>query len=252
MSPYNATCARYGLRNAVGVFPPRLIYAANNRWHCAIGSMRPSKAQEPIAQCHCCKFSPAAGVRAEELFHAAVSGDEGKLRGLLGKNVRIKEQVTPRKNTALHLAAMKGHAEIVEMLLAHNSSAPTWVECVIEKCWPCTKWFGFERRISRAVNREGNTALHEAVVEALLDHDARSAWSLNNNHESAFFQACEKGHLHVVTYLLKVTNPWIIRWSTLGSSLTCLHGAVLGKNLEHMLHNSMTKDARKLEVVIDG
>eukprot|EP01018_Ginkgo_biloba_P038724 Gb_00336 [translate_table: standard] len=127
------------------------------------------------------------------------------------------EQIKPRENTDLHLAVMEGHAEIVRMLLDHNSSTST------------STW--------------GNIALHEGASHS---HNVRSAWSLNNNHGSALHQARLTGYLPVVISLLKVTHPWIIIWSTFASSGTCLHGAVLGKNLEHMLHNSMVLDAKEV------
>eukprot|EP01018_Ginkgo_biloba_P006283 Gb_27216 [translate_table: standard] len=133
-----------------------------------------------------------------KLFEACQEGDTHALEGLLknsGPEI-LSDEVTPQKDTALHIAAREGHSLFVEEVLSIRPS------------------------IAEKVNGDKNTALHEAAkgghseVVNILPQHTQSQYACKRNKyitkpnkhgETALLLASEEGHLSVVEQLLKVT-----------------------------------------------
>ncbi|KAH9316265.1 hypothetical protein KI387_024892 [Taxus chinensis] len=131
------------------------------------------------------------------LYQAAESGNVKALNDLLdGCNLDVLHQVTPRGNTALHIAAYNGRFEFVKKLLEINQ----------EDCEQGKEFL-------KAKNREGNTALHQGamrgndeVVKVLAEQTGCDlAHVTNGKGETALFKAAEEGHAHIVEVLSPLT-----------------------------------------------
>eukprot|EP01018_Ginkgo_biloba_P006852 Gb_19486 [translate_table: standard] len=142
------------------------------------------------------------------LFGAAHLGDVETLTDLFQGNPRICSQITPRKNTALHIAAKGGHSDFVMKILE------------------------MKPRISGVLNLEGNTALHEAakegktdVVNILLRHNIKDANKLNKDGESALLIASEQGYVRIAKRLFEVSSANLIALKRFSDGQTCFHAA---------------------------
>eukprot|EP01018_Ginkgo_biloba_P008592 Gb_26481 [translate_table: standard] len=157
-----------------------------------------------------------------KLYNAARSGNIEILEEILRENAAALEQVTPQKNTALHLAARAGKAKFVKQLLLISSSR--------------------NRDIAFETNDSGNTALHEAaqignleVVEILMLHNINLLKVKNKLDETALFKACQDGQDHhghrvkIVEEILR-SDPSIL-WVTAKGNRTCLHIAAFKGDL---------------------
>eukprot|EP01018_Ginkgo_biloba_P008594 Gb_26468 [translate_table: standard] len=178
-----------------------------------------------------------------ELYNASRSGNIKTLEQVLKKNAEALKQVTPQKNTALHLAARAGKAEFVKRL--------------------CSS----ERELVTAKNASGNTALHEAaqigaleVVQILMRHNINNKNLLevrNELNETALFKACQGDQDHhddrvkIVQEIL-ASDPSTL-WLTAADGRTCLHvAAVEGhKGIVDALLPRQRDQAIKLAVIED-
>eukprot|EP01018_Ginkgo_biloba_P006853 Gb_19487 [translate_table: standard] len=143
-----------------------------------------------------------------KLFRAAHLGDVEALTDFFQANPRICSQITPCKNTALHIAAKGGHSDFVMKILEMKT------------------------QISGVLNLEGNTALHEAakegetdVVNILLRHNRKDANKLNKDGESALLIASEKGYVRIAKRLFEVSSANPIGLKRLSDGQTCFHAA---------------------------
>ncbi|KAF8675440.1 hypothetical protein HU200_047810 [Digitaria exilis] len=179
------------------------------------------------------------------LYKAATQGKVSSLKQLVDpENPSVLSSTTPQLNTALHLAAVHGHAAFAgevldrdeELLVAKNDDGDTPLHLAAK----AGKLEVAELLISRAIawpqdqksplimtNKAGNTALHEAVksrrtavAEALLDADPSRAYDLNEQMESPLHMAAREGLVHVVRKIFDFT--WV------EADGTALHQAVLG------------------------
>nr|CAB3493323.1 unnamed protein product [Digitaria exilis] len=179
------------------------------------------------------------------LYKAATQGKVSSLKQLVDpENPSVLSSTTPQLNTALHLAAVHGHAAFAgevldrdeELLVAKNDDGDTPLHLAAK----AGKLEVAELLISRAIawpqdqksplimtNKASNTALHEAVksrrtavAEALLDADPSRAYDLNEQMESPLHMAAREGLVHVVRKIFDFT--WV------EADGTALHQAVLG------------------------
>ncbi|RLN18566.1 ankyrin repeat-containing protein [Panicum miliaceum] len=187
------------------------------------------------------------------LYKAATQGKVASLRQLVDpEDPSVLSSTTPQLNTALHLAALHGHAEFAlevlekneELLVARNDDGDTPLHLAAKAgklevaqllirhalAWP-------QDRKSPPImtNKAGNTALHEAVqnrrsavAEALLDADPSRGHDLNERMESPLHMAAREGLVQVVQKIVDYT--WVGQEFLPSVSLsgTALHQAVLG------------------------
>ncbi|CAN6315356.1 unnamed protein product [Urochloa humidicola] len=189
------------------------------------------------------------------LYKAATQGKVARLNQLVDpEDPSILSSTMPQLNTALHLAAVHGHAAFAgevldkneELLVARNDDGDTPLHLAAK----AGKLEVAELLISRAIawpqdqksplimtNKVGNTALHEAVrshrgavAEALLDADPSRAYDLNEEMESPLHMAAREGLVHVVRKIFDFT--WVeaeyVPSVAVSGSGTALHQAVLG------------------------
>ena len=66
-----------------------------------------------------------AAAAGTEIFDAVRAGDGEKVKALLQADPKLAEARTEDGSTALHLAALEGHAEIARLLLARGAQVYT-------------------------------------------------------------------------------------------------------------------------------
>ncbi|WVZ50752.1 hypothetical protein U9M48_001977 [Paspalum notatum var. saurae] len=178
-----------------------------------------------------------------ELYRAATQGDVAVLEEALVDRLdepRILHfSRTPQGNTALHLAALHGHAELAaEVLYKDNKLLSGMLEVaelfiVRAKAWPEDS-----KSPLIIINKAGDTALHEAVrnrrsavAAALLDADPTRGYDLNERMESPLHMAAREGLIQIVQKIIK--HSWVEDRYPAATSIsgTPLHQAVLGSHL---------------------
>lgn len=154
-------------------------------------------------------------------------------------------QVSPQKNTILHLSTTFGHYEIAKIIckdlpllvmdknykgdtalhIAAREGNLLLVSLLIE---PVEMHLGVE-------NDEGNTALHEAlryrhedVSQALIFKDLDMIYSANKDGESVLYLAAEAGYANLVNLLMENPVGNYNRGEPKNKSL--VHAAILGRN----------------------
>ncbi|GLJ52027.1 hypothetical protein SUGI_1106010 [Cryptomeria japonica] len=149
----------------------------------------------------------------KNLYTAVISDNLKALTRLQGDDLNILQQLTPTRNTALHVAAYHGHLQSVRMLLS-----------LLNQDIEAGNQDG--HRFLTARNEEGNTALHEAaigghygVVEALLEYHTNLVDIINHNGETALFKATEEGQNKIVKKLLPLTSSPYHRRTSDGQTL---------------------------------
>ncbi|WOH08546.1 hypothetical protein DCAR_0727989 [Daucus carota subsp. sativus] len=176
-----------------------------------------------------------------DLFAAAISGKRDILK-IKHSRTAVGDQLTPTKNTVLHLASESGREECVEQILRtfpdllckKNSKGETalhvavrgghlnvvrvlldYAEIADEESWKkkleesAEKKLDKEsvekndhRRLMRMLNKEHESALHEAVrhnhvniVKFLVEKDPDDKYSANKHHMTPIYLATFKGHV---------------------------------------------------------
>eukprot|EP01018_Ginkgo_biloba_P008605 Gb_40389 [translate_table: standard] len=121
------------------------------------------------------------------LYKAARSGNIDSLNGVLGGNPAALDQVTPEKNTALHLAASAYENDQKKRRIGKIK----FVQCLLQ----------LNPKLSLIQNDKGNTALHEAaqvglsdVVKVFLTRQPDLINICNEFQETPLFKAAERGH----------------------------------------------------------
>ncbi|KAL6636952.1 hypothetical protein ACP70R_024524 [Stipagrostis hirtigluma subsp. patula] len=192
------------------------------------------------------------------LLKAAAEGNVARLRILVEDNLKILNSTTPQNNTALHLAALHGHAgfacEVLrvseEMLAARNADGDTplhlaaksgklkvaKVFVTLAQEWPVEPGIEHETPLKNPLimrNLAGNTPLHEAVVNhngsvalMLLNVDPNRGHDLNAQKESPLDMAAREGLFQIVQKIVNLS--WVPTMFVPSPGGTALHQAVLG------------------------
>ncbi|KAI7981311.1 Protein ACCELERATED CELL DEATH 6 [Camellia lanceoleosa] len=198
-----------------------------------------------------------------ELYNAAMKGDINILKQ---NEEPLNLQLTSNKNTVLHIAALFGQTECVKEILKMNSSllcqtnvkADTALHLAaregrqdsVDALIECAKKLDAEgsvelesgstmtKKMLRATNEDGDTALHDAVrlvpkpdsnLIRLLAEDPEYTYMANNAGETPLYIAAERRHHQVVSQILKTC-----RAPAYGGpdGRTALHAAVISNNEE--------------------
>ncbi|CAL5392628.1 unnamed protein product [Camellia sinensis] len=166
-----------------------------------------------------------------KLYNAVM---EGNINILKLNEEHVNFQLTSNKNTVLHIAALFGQTECVEEILKMNSSllcqtnvkggtalhlaAREGQQDSIDALIKCAKNLDAEgsvelesgstmtKKMLRARNEDGDTALHDAV--RLLAEDPEYTYTANNAGETPLYIAAKRRHHQVVSRILKTcTTP---------------------------------------------
>ncbi|XP_010656961.1 protein ACCELERATED CELL DEATH 6 [Vitis vinifera] len=170
-------------------------------------------------------------------------------------------QVSHRNNTCLHIAVSFGHHELAKYIVGlcpdliekTNSKGDTALHIAARKkdlsfvkfaMDSCPSGSGASRDVENAehpllriVNKEGNTVLHEAlinrckqeeVVEILIKADPQVAYDPNKEGKSPLYLAAEARYFHVVEAIGKSK----VEEHMNREAKPAVHGAILGKNKE--------------------
>ncbi|KAF8669103.1 hypothetical protein HU200_051427 [Digitaria exilis] len=199
------------------------------------------------------------------LLRAARSGDERRLvKALLADPAApdLESATTAGGNTLLHVAAAGGHADLASLLLrrtprllaARNAALDTplhlaaragahKVVALLVASATSSSPASSLRALTRAMNRRGETALHDAVrggheaaARALAAADPGLVGLCGGGRESPFYMAAAAGSLGMVRLLLKTyrsaeEEDVPVLGSTTGpGGRTVMHAAVLMSN----------------------
>ncbi|CAL5072402.1 unnamed protein product [Urochloa decumbens] len=167
----------------------------------------------------------AATAGGNTLLHVAAAGGHADLASLLLRRApRLLAARNAALDTPLHIAARAGAHKVVALLVAASASA-----------------LPSPRALTRATNRRGETALHDAVrggheaaARALAAADPRLVALCGGAGESPFYMAAAAGSLGMVRMLLKTYRSAeeeedvpVLASSTGPGGRTVLHAAVL-------------------------
>ncbi|XP_047042958.1 ankyrin-1-like [Lolium rigidum] len=189
-----------------------------------------------------------------QLFLAASSGDDERLQQLLSPPMAVTSEedsalvVTNEGNSALHVVATDGdgaghlesakviHDKAKHLLLACNVHGDTPLHCAARAGNTCMvsrliELAGDAKDMVRVQNKDGKTALHEAIgsddmqmVQALMSKDNELARLDANDGTSPLFLAISLGHHSIACQLHQYDNDL----SHSGPhGRTALHAAVL-------------------------
>ncbi|CAL5337531.1 unnamed protein product [Camellia sinensis] len=195
-------------------------------------NLNEAKEDQPTQQCH-------SDHMESELYKAAV---EGNLEILRENKDQLNLQLTPNKNTVLHIAALFGQTECVEEILKINSSLlcqpnvkgdtalhlagregqQDSVDALIkhankldEDSVELESGSTMTKKMLRARNEDGDTALHDTLrlyshqiklSIRLLTEDKEYTYTANNAGETPLYIAAERRHHEVVSQILKTST----------------------------------------------
>lgn len=167
-------------------------------------------------------------------------------------------QVSPQRNTCLHIAASSGHfhlacniveecPQLIKMknsrgdtalhIAARRNDSITFVNLVIHSCHSgSAESRDIEKAESllRIVNHEENTVLHEALIhhckevaKVLIEADPQAAYCPNKEGKTPLYLAAEAQYLDVVEIMEKEKPTTEERDSKVKPAI---YGAILGRN----------------------
>ncbi|KAL6342720.1 hypothetical protein AAG906_013126 [Vitis piasezkii] len=178
-------------------------------------------------------------------------------------------QLTPNKNTVLHIAAQFGQLDCVQYILGLNSSSSlllkpnlkgdtplhhaareghlTVVKALIDAAkrlhQEIESGVGGDKAIMRMTNEEENTALHEAVryhhsevVKSLTEEDPEFIYGANITGYTLLYMAAERGFEDLVNLII-------------GTCTSPAHSGMMGRTALHaaVIRNDQEMTARLLE-----
>nr|XP_023887712.1 ankyrin repeat-containing protein ITN1-like [Quercus suber] len=203
------------------------------------------------------------------LFDAAISGNIDSFIEKIGGGVLSLEQVTPRGNSILHVAAKSGKVEImIKVLDSLSQQSPLNVSnCKGNTALHITASLGHfdlaellitrasrdqeadvKQLLLRAQNVEKNTALHLAakhghydIVELLIKEDPGLTSVTNDARESPLFLAVDRGLFEIALHILEIP-----KCSEEGrNNMNVLHAAIIRAEIKSRFkderHNIQTR-----------
>ncbi|CAL8151517.1 unnamed protein product [Prunus armeniaca] len=197
------------------------------------------------------------------LYKSAKSGDVCFLKQLLNDDPMLLYQLTPRENTALHIAVQFGHKNVTAEIYSRcmslvtqpnlDGDTPLHVAARVG-CFSIVNYLVRETlsmsqvdfgntnnsmtETLRTRNRGNNTVLHEAVrnghtkvAEFLLKMDPKLACFENEAGESPLYLAAREGLLDILNQILQ-SSPSSAHGGSDGQ--TALHAAVVERHFDVM------------------
>lgn len=200
------------------------------------------------------------------MFMQATQGQVDDFKKVLGEISREKKlqgseifcQVSPQRNTCLHIAASLGHVDLARYIVeecpqlikmknsrgdtalhiaARRNDSITFVNFVIHSCHSgSAESRDIEKAESlvRIFNDEKNTVLHEALIhhckevaEVLIKADPQAAYCPNEEGKTPLYLAAEAQYLDVVEIMEKEKPTTEERDSKVKPAI---YGAILGRN----------------------
>ncbi|WJZ88078.1 hypothetical protein VitviT2T_007410 [Vitis vinifera] len=201
-----------------------------------------------------------------DLYKALYRGDISFLKGKYSEFAHLQPQLTPKRNTVLHIAAQFGQLACVEWILHFHSCSPLLQQPnlkgdtplhlaareghrgVVKALLDAAKTLhqeiesgvGTDEAMLRMTNKEKDTALHEAVryhhskvVKLLIEADPHFIYGANSTGYTPLYMAAERGYGDLVEIIIDLTRPSPNHRGIEGR--TALHAAVLCR------HQAMTK-----------
>ncbi|KAL6312988.1 hypothetical protein AAG906_012387 [Vitis piasezkii] len=186
---------------------------------------------------------------APKIYRAAAEGDTNILEGMSSADLRA--QLTPNKNTVLHIAVQFGQLKCVVWIIQHYSADSSPLQ------WPNLKGdtplhlaareghlevakalirvaktvserdfesgIGADKAMLRMTNKENDTALHEAL---LIKEDPEFTYGANFSGGTPLYMAAERGFRDLVKMIIENTNrDRLAHTGPMGR--TALHAAVI-------------------------
>lgn len=188
----------------------------------------------------------AATAGGNTLLHVAAAGGHADLASLLLRRApRLLAARNAALDTPLHLAARAGAHKVVAILVASSTSSSPPASASSSS--------SSLRALTRATNRRGETALHDAVrggheaaARALAAADPGLVGLCGGAGESPFYMAAAAGSLGMVRLLLRAyrnaeeeEDVPVLASSTGPGGRTVMHAAVLTSNGEFLLSFSV-------------
>uniref|UniRef100_F6HI81 PGG domain-containing protein n=1 Tax=Vitis vinifera TaxID=29760 RepID=F6HI81_VITVI len=171
-------------------------------------------------------------------------------------------QVTPQKNTVLHLATIFGHDEIVKLICKDLPFLVMERNCRGDTALHIAARAGNSLLVNLLINstegvlgvknETGNTALHEAlqhrheeVAWNIINKDRNMSCSVNKEGKSLLYLAAEAGYANLVRFIMenpagnysiegKLENKPSVKAAILGKNIV-LHEALINQMLEKIL-----------------
>ncbi|XP_034686719.1 ankyrin-1-like [Vitis riparia] len=167
------------------------------------------------------------------VLHIAAQFGKQKCVNLILKehsDLSLLRRVNEHGDTPLHLAAREGYQKVVEALI-HAAKPQPPQPCDIESR------VEFHQGMLRTMNREGDTALHEAVryhhpkvVKLLIKEDPMFTYGPNHKGNTPLYMAAERGFDDLVDIILENFDTSPDHRGLKGR--TALHAAVISKHPE--------------------
>ncbi|KAA8525054.1 hypothetical protein F0562_011452 [Nyssa sinensis] len=179
-----------------------------------------SALEEPSSEDSRMEITEGRGSMNPAIDKAAITGDVNALDDL---ERSILDQISPQKNTILHIAASRGHGHFVEAILRRhqrlfklkNSAGDLPIHLAASSGHQSTVQYLISNAKEdvkdglKAVNKERNTPLHLAlknlhieVAQLLFDKNKEATYCLNKEGKSPLYMAVEAGYLNLVTVML--------------------------------------------------
>ena len=191
-----------------------------------------------------------------DLYKALYRGDISFLKGTYSEFAHLQPQLTPKRNTVLHIAAQFGQLACVEWILDFHSCSPLLQQpnlkgdtplhlaareghrAVVEALLDAKalhleieSGVGTDKAMLRITNKEKDTALHEAVryhhskvVKLLIEADPHFIYGANSTGYTPLYMAAEREYGDLVEIIID-TSPSSDHKGIEGR--TALHAAVL-------------------------
>ncbi|KAA8524410.1 hypothetical protein F0562_010866 [Nyssa sinensis] len=210
-----------------------------------------SELEEPSSEDSRMEITEGHGSMNPAIYKAAITGDVNALDDL---EASILDQISPQKNTILHIAASRGHDHLVEPILRRrqrlfklkNSAGDLPIHLAASSGHQSTVQSLISNAIEKdvkdglmAANKEGNTPLHLAlknrhkeVAKLLFDKNKEASCCLNKEDKSPLYMAVEAGYLHLVTVMITYCYSTKMNYDKMRQGKSIVHAAIETRNKE--------------------
>lgn len=189
-------------------------------------------------------FSQLTDPDGDTFLHVAANYGHEELCGFIVHHFRSLITCKNYKSDfALHLAARGGHLGVVDIILSFHQDSlyhdSNWDDCMVltdEECVALVK-HRLEEKV--LVNEEGNTALHEAllndhkdIAEYLIINNVEAAYYVNKEGKSPLYMAVAAGNTEYVNTILNGESEHMhLLHEKLVQGKSLPHAAIMGRNL---------------------